>query len=117
MGSRSGYDKSSGNDVIWLGFQEKMPEVLRCFIDKWTAEAINYTNYQICCPVKYAGIVFRYENIWYRISPGSIGITEETLGGLQSCWVNEMFENLAGKMGTELVELGAEDVFYTGMMD
>lgn len=115
MGSSAGYDKSKGRDNIWLGKGVEIPDELRYFINLWTKKAAEYTNYEPVCPIKNASIVFQYKNVWYIITPGSIGITQNTLG--QSCWANEIFEHLEGKMEVELVELGAEDVFYGGMID
>ena len=117
MGSRAGHDKSMGRDNVWLGKGVEMPDELRSFINRWTKEAAEYTDYRPCCPIKYAEIVFQYKNIWYVITPGSIGIKKDMFGEYGYCWVCEMFEDLAGKMEAELVELGAEDVFYGGMID
>jgi hypothetical protein len=115
MGSRAGHDKSMGRDNVWLGKGVKMPDELRYFINLWTKKVEDYTDYEPLCPIKNANIVFQYKKVWYIITPESIGITEDTVG--QCCWVNEKFEDLAGKMENELVDLGAEDVFYGGMID
>mgnify|MGYP000669320416 CR=1 FL=1 len=117
LGSRSGYNKTMGYDVVGLGTAVSMPDVLRSFLKKWTDFAREETDFVPYYYIKYAGIVFRYKNIWYRMGPGSIGITEETLVGSYSDVANELFEHFEGKMKTELVSLGAEDVFYSGMMD
>lgn len=105
MGSKSGYNKCQG-PVTCLCVDNNIPDKLNSFLIKWTEEAKKQSNYTPQWYVKYAGIVFQYEGKWYALGP-------EHLGGISQ----ELFEHLSREMENELVEMDAEDVFYTGMLD
>jgi hypothetical protein len=84
---------------------DSMDEELSYFVLKWKEIAQNNKEYKCTWYVKYAGIEFRYMNAWYKLYPGDIGAT------------SELFECLEHDMVEDLVSFGAEDVFYTGMLD
>jgi hypothetical protein len=84
---------------------DSMGEEMAYFISRWKSIAKNNKEYKCQWYIKYASIEFRYKNVWYKLYPIDIGATPE------------LFELLENDMVEDLVAFGAEDVFYTGMLD
>ena len=88
----------------------EIPKELNLLFTKWKDYAEknkeDYYKNAFYCPVKGACEVFRYEGVSYRIYPAFFDID------------GEYFEYLMlRQIENELVELGAEEVFCTAVMD
>lgn len=81
---------------------EYPPEIDR-LLDGFTAEAAHIE--QPDWYVKYAAVYFTYQGKHYVVRPGRLDCS------------GEVFERLADDMIDRLYELGAYDMFYSGMLD
>ena len=88
----------------------EIPKELNLLFTKWKEYAEknkeDYYKNAFYCPVKGASEVFRYEGVNYRIYPSFFDID------------GEYFEYLMlRQIENELVEMGAEEVFCTAVVD
>lgn len=113
MGYKAGYFSLSSEELINITDEklDALPLELRELLVELKEVAPIYAESKKDDPffyyVKGAGEVFRYKGICYELSPSFLGVDGYIFGGLMH------------RMGYEdkLVELGAEEVFYTGMLD
>lgn len=113
MGYKAGYFTLSSEELIIITDEnlDTLPQELKELLVELKKAAPLYAESKKDDPffyyVKGAGEVFRYKGKCYELSPGFLDVDGYIFGGLMS------------RMGYEdkLVELGAEEVFYTGMLD
>ena len=102
--------------LLWLSpgaTEENMnsiPEEIINILLKWKEygqrHQQEYYSDPFICPVKFASEIFRYKGIDYVVYPDFMGL------------MKEYFEYLMiQKVEDELVDIGAEEVFCTAMMD
>lgn len=113
MGSRASYFSLKESELLTITKEGLggLPEELQSLLNRWSdiaAEGMQAYMAESHCPVKGAREIFRYKGVGYRLYPGFFGIPQEYFEYL-------MIKN--GGMEDELVELGAEEVFCTGMAD
>ena len=85
-----------------IGTSEYPPEIDR-LLDGFAAEAAHIE--QPGWYVKYAAVYFAYQGKYYVVGPGRLDCS------------GEVFERLADDIIDRLYEMGAYDMFYSGMMD
>ena len=79
------------------------PAPLSSLFDEFKAEAEK--TEQPCWPVKHAAVYYTYNGGYYKVGPGRLDCTQE------------VFEVLADRLIDRMYELGAYDMFYSGMLD
>ncbi len=104
MGSRIGYDWSWKADKVYNFNDPDTPKQLLEFRDKW-AKKFQESESEPRYYEKYAGFVFEYGGRAYKVSAGEFGES------------SSVFSMFSYEMQNELIEMGAEKVFYTGMLD
>ncbi len=113
MGYKAGYFSLSGEKLIDITDKnlDTLPQELKELMVELKDAASFYAESKKDDPffyyVKGAGEVFRFKGICYKLSPGFLNVD------------GYIFDGLMHRMGYEdkLVELGAEEVFNTGMLD
>jgi len=110
-GYRAGYFSLAGSELTEVTKEglDSLPRELGGLLRKWmdrAAEGKDIDN--ICYRVKGASEVFRYKGVCYVVYPRLFDVTQEYFEVL-------MLGNQG--MEEELVRIGAEEVFCTGMMD
>lgn len=113
MGYKVGYFSLSRSEFVEITKENlsHLPEELQILLNKWTnkaAEGMEEYDRHDHCPVKYASEVFRYEGVCYRIYPSFFNASEDYFEYLMIGY---------NGMEDELVEIGAEEVFCTAMID
>lgn len=104
MSSRSGYDWSWQVDQVHKFDEDSTPQELKDFRDKWKRILVEL-SLEPKYPEKYAGFVFEFQGLAYKVSAGDFGEDDS------------VFARISYEIGEELVKMGAEKVFYTGMLD
>ncbi|OQB25946.1 MAG: hypothetical protein BWY11_00095 [Firmicutes bacterium ADurb.Bin182] len=104
MGSRSGYNWSWQVDKVNRLKESNTPLELIEFQKKWE-QKFNELTLEPAWPEKYAGFIFEYRGENYVVYAADFGVS------------NSVFALLSREMEDELVDMDAEKVFYTGMLD
>ena len=97
-----GYVAPQYYDVYMSRCSEEPPELTALF-DEFKREAQNIS--QPCWPVKNATVLYTYKGKCFVVDPWRMDCTQE------------VFEKLARSLIDRMYELGAYDMFYTGMLD
>ena len=104
MGSREGYDWTWEVKSVHKLAEPGSPSELITLRDNWKNK-FKELSLEPKWPEKYAGFVFAYNGLAYNVSSGEFGVSDD------------VFALCSSKIRDELVDLGAERVFYTGMLD
>ena len=104
MGSRAGYDWTWEVKQVHKLADPGTPIELITLIDKWK-KTFEELALEPMYPEKGAGFVFQYKGLAYDVSSGEFGVSDS------------VFARLSRQIQDELVDMGAEKVFYTGMFD
>ncbi len=97
-----GYLAPQYYDVYDNGCSDE-PEEFTALFDEFKEAAVGIA--QPCWPVKRASICYTYKGKYYQVDPWRLDCTQE------------VFEMLEGSLTDRLYDLGAYDMFYTGMLD
>nr|MBQ6242195.1 hypothetical protein [Lachnospiraceae bacterium] len=79
------------------------PNEFKTLFEEFRQKALE--PYQPLWYVKYAAVYFTYQDECYVVGPGTLDCSEE------------VFEHLSRELIDRLYELGAYEMFYSGMMD
>lgn len=104
MGSRAGYDWTWEVKQVHKLADPDTPIELIKLRDDWKKK-FKELSLEPKWPEKYAGFVFAYNGLAYNVSSGEFGVSDS------------VFARLSREIQDELVDMGAEKVFYTGMLD
>ena len=104
MGSRADYNWTWEVKQVHKINEPGVPIELITLRDNWKKK-FKELSLEPKYPEKDAGFVFQYNGLAYNVSCGEFGVSDS------------IFARLSRKIQDELVDMGAEKVFYTGMFD
>jgi len=104
MGSRAGNEWTWKVEQVHTFNDSGTPKELIELRDKWNKK-FQELSLEPKYPEKYAGFVFEYQGLAYKVHAGDFGESDS------------VFARCSREIENELVEMGAERVFYTGMLD